>query len=108
MDISNGFNQSSLGFPANYTSALTKAAFPQITTDAGLSPEGTANSGPAVYFSRNFVVGVSKSLGKHSVKTGYVYRAISVSFKNISNGNGTFAFDKSLLSTKRQHKRYRG
>ncbi|RXH58255.1 TonB-dependent receptor [Granulicella sibirica] len=99
LDISNGFNQSSLGFPANYTSALTKAAFPQITTDAGLSPEGTANSGPAVYFSRNFVVGVSKSLGKHSLKTGYVYRAISVSFTNISNGNGTFAFDKSLLST---------
>ena len=97
LDISNGYNQATLGFPANYTNAITKPAFPQITTDAGLSAEATANSGPAVYFSRNFVVGVAKSLGKHSLKTGYVYRAISVSFTNTSNGNGTFAFDKSLF-----------
>jgi hypothetical protein len=96
LDISSGFNQSNLGFPSNYTAAITKAAFPQITTDSGLSPEGTANSGPAVYFSRNFVVGLSKSLGKHSLKTGYEYRAISVTFTNVSNGNGTFAFDNTL------------
>ena len=99
VDISNGFQQSTLGFPANYTSALTKAAFPQITTDSGLSPEATANSGPAVYFSRNFVVGLSKSLGKHSLKTGYEYRAISVTFTNISNGNGTFAFDNTITGS---------
>ena len=97
LDISNGFQQSTLGFPANYTAALTKPSFPQITTDSGLSAEGTANSGPAVYFSRNFVVGVSKSLGRHSLKTGYEYRAISVTFTNTSNGNGTFAFDKTLF-----------
>jgi hypothetical protein len=97
LDISNGFNQATLGFPANYVSALAKQSFPQITTDSGLSPEGTANSGPAAYFSRNFVVGLSKSLGKHSVKTGYVYRAISVTFTNIGNANGTFAFDKTLF-----------
>ncbi|ADW69922.1 outer membrane beta-barrel protein [Granulicella tundricola] len=96
LDISNGFNQSTLGFPANYAAAISKPAFPEITTDSGLSQEGTANSGPAVYFSRNFVVGLSKSLGKHSLKTGYVYRAISLSFTNIANGNGVFAFDKTL------------
>ena len=96
VDISNGFDQSTLGFPSNYVSALTKKSFPQVTTDSGLSPEGTANSGPAAYFSRNFVVGLSKSIGRHSLKTGYVYRAISVTFTNIGNGNGTFAFDKTL------------
>ena len=42
------------------------------------------------------MVGLAKSIGKHSLKTGYVYRAISVTFTNISNGNGTFAFDKTL------------
>ena len=97
LDISSGYNQSNLGLPSNYLAAITKPAFPQITTDSGLSAEGTANSGPASYFSRNFVVGLSKSLGKHSLKTGYVYRAISVSFTNTSNGNGTFAFDKTLF-----------
>lgn len=97
LDISSGYDQAKLGFPSNYLGAITKAAFPQITTDSGLSAEGTANSGPAKYFSRNFVVGLSKSLGKHSLKTGYVYRAISVSFTNVANGNGTFGFDKTLF-----------
>jgi len=96
LDISNGFNQATLGFPAAYVSALSKTGFPQITTDGGLSPEGTSNSGPAVYFSRNFVTGVSKSLGKHDVKAGYVFRAISLTFKSLSTTDGTFAFDSTL------------
>jgi len=96
LDISTGFDQASLGFPAAYVSALSKTGFPQITTDSGLSPEGTSNSGPAVYFSRNFVTGVSKSLGKHSVKAGYVFRAISLTFTSLSTTDGTFAFDKTL------------
>ena len=96
LDISNGFDQSTLGFPASYTNAFSKSGFPQITTDGGLSPEGTSNSGPAVYFSRNFVTGVSKSIGKHSVKAGYVFRAISLTFTSLSTTDGTFAFDNTL------------
>ena len=95
-DISKGFNQATLGFPSNYLAALSKTGFPAITTDSGLTNEGTSNSGPAVYFSRNFVVGVAKSLGKHSVKVGYVYRAISLSYTSLSNTDGTFAFDNTL------------
>ncbi len=95
-DISAGFNQATLGFPANYLAALSKSGFPAITTDSGLTNEGTSNSGPAVYFSRNFVVGVAKSLGKHSVKVGYAYRAISLSYTSLSNTDGTFAFDNTL------------
>ncbi len=97
-DISRGFNQASLGFPSNYVSALSKTGFPAITTDSGLSNEGTSNSGPAVYFSRNFVVGVAKSLGRHNVKGGYVFRAISLSFTSLSNTSGTFAFDNTLTA----------
>ena len=95
-DISKGFDQSTIGFPSYYTSALSKSGFPAITSDSGLSNEGTSNSGPAVYFSRNFVVGVSKSVGKHSLKTGYMYRAISLTFTSLSSASGTFAFDKTL------------
>ncbi len=97
-DISKGFNQATLGFPSSYVAALSKTGFPAITTDSGLTNEGTSNSGPAVYFSRNFVVGVAKSLGKHSVKTGYVFRAISLSFTSLSNTSGTFAFDNTLTA----------
>ncbi|MDP9038238.1 MAG: TonB-dependent receptor [Acidobacteriota bacterium] len=97
VDISNGFNQASLGFPASYTNAISKASFPQIATDSGLAGEGGGASGSGKYFSRNFVVGLSKSLGKHSLKTGYVFRAISVNFTNVANANGLFNFDKALF-----------
>jgi hypothetical protein len=97
LDISDGFDQTTLGFPSSYVSALQKKAFPQITNQS-LSTEGTLNSGPAVFFSRNFVLGVSKSLGKHELKAGYVYRSISVTFTNIGTGNGTYAFDSSYTS----------
>ena len=95
-DISKGFNQSTLGFPSTYLSALSKTGFPRITADSGLSNEGTSNSGPAVYFSRNFVVGLSRSIGRHSLKTGYNYRAISLTYTSLSDADGTFAFDSTL------------
>ena len=97
LDISSGFDQTTLGFPTSYVSSLQKAAFPQITNQS-LSTEGTLNSGPAVFYSRNFVLGVSKSLGKHELKAGYVYRSISVTFTNVGTGNGTYAFDSSYTS----------
>ena len=98
-DISKGYNQSALGLPANYLAALSKSGFPAITGDSGLASEGTSNSGPAVYFSRNFVAGVSKSLGHHSVKLGYVYRAISLTFTSLSSTSGAFTFDSSLTNS---------
>jgi len=99
-DISQGFNQATLGFPANYVAALSKTGFPAITADnTGLSSEGTSNSGPAVYFSRNFVAGISKSLGKHSLKAGYVFRAISLTYTSLSNADGAFTFDSTLTNS---------
>lgn len=98
-DISKGFNQATLGFPSNYVAALSKKGFPAITGDAGLTSEGTSNSGPAVYFSRNFVVGVAKSMGKHNLKTGYVFRAISLTFTNLNNTSGAFTFDSTLTNS---------
>ena len=93
-DISTGFDQSTLGFPNYYTAAQSKKAFPRITTDGtSLVNEGTSNSGPAVFFSRNFVVGVAKSLGKHNLKAGYNYRAISLTFTSLSDTSGWFNFN---------------
>lgn len=99
-DISKGFDQTKLGLPASYVSSLPKTGFPAITTSstANLAYEGTSNSGPAVYFSRNFVVGVAKSLGKHSVKAGYNFRAISLTYTSLSNASGTFGFDNQFTS----------
>lgn len=94
LDISNGFDQTTLGFPSYYTNAMSKKAFPRITTDGtSLVNEGTSNSGPASFFSRNFVVGIGKSLGRHSLKAGYNYRAISVTFTSLSDTSGWFNFN---------------
>ena len=97
LDLSNGFNQATLGLPTAFASSLQKQSFPEITMK-NAAQLGTANSGPAVFYSRNLVVGISKSLGKHSLKAGYVYRSLSVSVTNISNSNGVYAFDSSYTS----------
>lgn len=98
-DISKGFDQSKLGFPSNYLAALSKTGFPAIVGDSGLASQGTSNSGPAVYFSRNFVAGIAKSLGTHSLKAGYVFRAISLTYTSLSNASGTFSFDSTLTNS---------
>lgn len=93
-DISSGFDQTTLGFPSYYTSAMSKKAFPRITTDGTtLVNEGTSNSGPAVFFSRNFVTGIAKSWGKHNFKVGYNYRSISITFTSLSDTSGYFNFN---------------
>ncbi|MCU1320600.1 MAG: TonB-dependent receptor plug [Acidobacteriaceae bacterium] len=101
LEYSTGFDQASLGFGGNYLAALAKKAFPVINGDAGLSSEGgsTGASGPSVYFSRNFVVGIAKSLGKHNVKAGYVFRAISLTFTNVASAAGNFTFDSTLTNS---------
>ena len=100
-DISKGFDQTTLGLPSSYVSALAKTGFPAITTSSAnnLAYEGTSNSGPGIYFSRNFVVGIAKSLGKHSVKAGYVFRKISYTYTSLSNASGTFGFDNSFTTS---------
>jgi hypothetical protein len=60
---------------------------------------GGGSSGFSVFYSRNFVVGYQKSLGRHSLKAGYVYRSISVDFTNVGNGNGTFTFNKNFTAS---------
>ena len=93
-DISKGFDQTTLGFPSSYVSAMAKKGFPRIAiSDSSLVSEGTSNSGPVVFFSRNFVVGVARSMGKHSVKAGYNFRAISETFTSLSDTSGNFTFN---------------
>ena len=98
LDLTSNYNQATqLGFPSAYASALQKAAFPAITMQQAAS-FGTNNSGPAVYYSRNIVVALAKSLGKHSIKAGYNFRTISVDFKNVGNGNGSYTFNNTFSS----------
>lgn len=98
LDLTSNFDQTTLGLPASYVGGLQKKAFPRLTFSQIGTQIGTNNSGPAVYYSRNFVVGISKSLGRQTLKAGYVFRSISVDFTNVSNGNGFFAFNNTFTT----------
>ncbi len=76
---------------------MQKKAFPAITVQTAAS-FGTNNSGPAVFYSRNAVASVAKSLGRHSIKAGYNFRTISVDFTNVSTGNGSYTFQNTFSS----------
>jgi len=90
--IHTGYDQTQL-FPSAYVSQLSSKTFPTITTSGGTtSVLGGSDSGPSDYFSRSFVVGLSKSYGKHTFKTGYVFRSISNVLWSTSSGGGSFTF----------------
>ncbi len=97
LDSSAGFDQTTLGFPSSYVNQLQKKSFPVVNM-TNFSSLGGANSGPSVFYSRSVVLGVSKYLGKHNLKSGFVFRSISVDFTDLSNGNGTFNFANDFVS----------
>ena len=97
LDSSAGFDQTTLGFPSSYVSQLQKKSFPVVNM-TNFASLGGSNSGPSVFYSRSVVLGVSKYLGKHNLKSGFVFRSISVDFTDLSNGNGTFNFANDFVS----------
>jgi len=99
LQYSSGFNQTDgfggAGFPSGLVSQLQSATFPTITLSgvnnaAGL---GAATSGPTVNASKNVVVGLVKTLHKHTLKAGYVFRSMNESVSSASGGNGSYTFN---------------
>jgi trimeric autotransporter adhesin len=99
LQYSSGFNQTNgfggAGFPESYVSQLQSATFPSITlsgvTDAAAL--GAATSGPTVNASKNLVVGIVKTIGKHNLKGGYVFRSMNEFVSAATGANGAFTFD---------------
>lgn len=95
ISFTEGFNQASLGFPASYVDALQPARYPLISMQTAASlgagtPTGVA--GGSIFYSRSVVVGLAKSLGRHSITLGYDFRSLSVAFLDTSLGNGLYSF----------------
>lgn len=85
-----GFNEASLGFPANFLSGLQAQYFPQIT----LNGENLSNVSKSYsnFYSKNALASVSKYLGRHSLTFGFDYRVIN-SGPTISANAGSFTFN---------------
>ncbi len=98
---SNGFNQTTgfggAGFSAGFVSQLQSATFPTISP-SGVASLGSANSGPTINYSRNFVVVISKTIGRNNVKVGYVYRGLRLYTQSFSGGNGSYSFNGEYTS----------
>jgi len=92
---SNGFDVSSLGFPASFVRATQAASFPNFSFNDGM--EGLGQSG----FANNPGQGISTedqvsiSRGRHMLKTGIDIRDLRGSQFNDSTPDGTFSFSSN-------------
>ena len=98
LQYSSGFNQATgfggTGFPQGFVNKLQSPTFPTITLSSVTNGAsiGAATSGPTVNASKNIVVGVEKTVGKHNIKAGYVFRTMNVFSSPASGGNGSYSF----------------
>jgi trimeric autotransporter adhesin len=98
LQYSSGFNQTNgfggSGFPQGYVSQLQSHTFPNISLSSVTNATGlgAATSGPTIQYSKNLVVGVVKTLGKHSLKSGFVFRSMNDFVSSASGGNGSYNF----------------
>ena len=96
---SNGFNQAtgfdSYGFPSAYVDQLQSKTFPTITLSGVTSAAslGAANSGPTIQAQKNFVIVLSKTIGKQNVKIGYSFRDFHKFTSLETSANGSFTFN---------------
>jgi trimeric autotransporter adhesin len=94
---SNGFNLTTLGFPAA-VNALTPGypAFPSISTGEFAS-YGGGTTPWMVWHSQSVDVEVAKFVGKHSIKAGFDYRLIAEASET-ATGASSFGFSSAFTS----------
>lgn len=99
--ISAGFDPAQLGFAQSFTRDIAFKKFPAISTGGAYgSPSqgalGSAAPNERRWYSHNFLTGVSKLLGRHSLKAGFDYRKLSLEFSNIGQASGSFTFTRGF------------
>jgi hypothetical protein len=88
LPLSKGFSPTALGLPAyNYQFDF----FPpvSVTNYTSLSVQTATRD---FWYSRNLFTQVAKEIGRHSIKGGFDYRSIDLSFTDFSTAPGSFAF----------------
>ncbi|MEZ2348328.1 carboxypeptidase regulatory-like domain-containing protein [Terriglobus sp. RCC_193] len=92
---SNGYNVGSggLNLPSNFTSQLQSVTFPTVTINNVTNGRSIGGSNGTVQeqSSKNLVIGLSKTISRHNLKVGYVYRYMA--FKSNPNSTPSFTFN---------------
>ena len=93
--FSQGFNLAGLGFNPSYVAQVQSPTFPNISMQ-NMAALGTNSNGQEVFHSKNFLVGFSKFMGRHSVKAGFDFRRINNDGLSYQNSAGAFSFDDTF------------
>lgn len=99
--VSAGFDPAQLGFASSFVNQIAFKKFPSISTGGAYgSPSqgalGSAAPNQRRWYSHNFLTGISKLLGRHSLKSGFDYRKLSLEFYNIGQASGAFTFNRAF------------
>ncbi len=95
---SEGFNANTgfggAGFPTALTGNMASKTFPTftLTNTSNAAPIGGSFSGPGIQASHNFVATISKTIGKHDLRVGYVWRGFSYYTNPQSGSAGAYTF----------------
>jgi trimeric autotransporter adhesin len=93
--FSSGFDLAGFGFDPSYAARVQTPVFPVVNLQQ-MQNLGTTSAGQTIFHSRNFLVGVSKFLGRHSVKAGFDFRRINNDGLNFGASAGNFTFDDTF------------
>ncbi|HEY9138535.1 MAG TPA: TonB-dependent receptor, partial [Terriglobus sp.] len=90
---SNGYDLLGMGFPSAYVNLLQSRTFPTTTINNVTNGRsiGGANGTVQEQSSKNLVIGLAKTINRHNIKVGYVYRAMA--FKSQPNSVPSFTFN---------------
>ena len=86
-----GYNPAQLGFASSFTKDIQRPTFPNLTMET-FSSLGVANNQFDSYSSRNIMIGASKFMGRHSLKSGFDYRRMRITGITYGNNAGLFTF----------------
>ncbi len=100
--VSQGFDQTKLGFPASYVNSLQVKEFPGINLSQAGTSFGGGSPSNITYWSRNASFALSKNAGRHNLTVGFDYRLIHTDGISWTNGFGTFTFNGIFTSSTNQ------
>jgi hypothetical protein len=95
MPSSLGFDVDSLPFSSNFLKSITYEKFPSISV-TGYRGLGDNAQTQRYYYGHNANVGVSRFLGRHSLRYGSDFRLVGVDYYSPGQGSGTFSFDQNF------------
>lgn len=90
---SNGYDLVGMGFPSSWVNVLQSKTFPTTTISNVTNGRSIGGSNGTVQeqSSKNLVIGLAKTIDRHNIKVGYVYRAMA--FKSNPNSVPSFTFN---------------